>query len=85
MRRGILFYPKMAAANIQKNGRMYLPYILTRDVTAAMYLMISALAENPGLSQVLGSDTVSYTLGLASGVTALFAAVFLFYTNSFLL
>ena len=85
MRRGLLFYPKMAAANIQKNGRMYLPYILTCVVTAAMYLMISALAENPGLSQVLGSDTVSYTLGLASGVTALFAAVFLFYTNSFLL
>ncbi len=85
MRRGIFFYPKMAAANIQKNSRMYLPYILTCVITAAMYFMIHSLADNPGLSQVMGGSTVAYSLGMGTHVTALFAVIFLFYTNSFLM
>ena len=85
MNRGILFYPKMAAANIQKNGRSYIPYILTCTLTAAMYFIISALAANPGIEDLWGGTHVRYCLDMGTGVTAVFAFIFLFYTNSFLM
>ncbi|QNM06198.1 ABC transporter permease [Qiania dongpingensis] len=85
MSKGILMYPKLAATNIQKNSRTYVPYILTCILTTAMFFMIHSLAENPGLDDVLGSGTVRYTLGMATRVTGFFALIFLFYTNSFLM
>lgn len=79
------FYPKLAASNIKKNGRTYIPYILTCIFMVAMYYIISSLARNPGIKDLLGGDTVEYTLVLGGWVVAIFAAIFLFYTNSFLM
>ena len=81
----MFFYPKLAASNIRKNGRVYFPYLLTCIVTAAMYFIICSLADNPGVGQVIGGNTVRSALNMASGVVALFAVIFLFYTNSFLM
>lgn len=61
------FYPKLAASNIKKNGRTYIPYILTCIFMVAMYYIISSLARNPGIKDLLGGDTVEYTLVLGAG------------------
>lgn len=80
-----LFYPKLAAGNIKKNYKTYLPYILTCIFTVSMYYIMKSLTENEGLSGVFGGGTVGITLGLGCWVIAIFAAIFLFYTNSFLM
>ncbi len=79
------FYPKLALSNIRKNGRVYVPYLLTCIVTAAMFYIICSLADNPGIGQVIGGGIVRAALSMAGGVVALFAVIFLFYTNSFLM
>ena len=85
MNNQMFFYPKLAASNLRKNGRVYFPYLLTCVITAAMYFIICSLADNPGISQVIGGNSVRAALNMASGVVALFAVIFLFYTNSFLM
>lgn len=80
----ITFYPKIAANNIKKNKKTYVPFILTCIVTIAMFYIFKSLSVNPGIEKMLGGDTVDYVLGLGSIVVAIFAFIFLFYTNSFL-
>lgn len=80
-----VFYPKLAANNIKKNSKTYIPYMLTCIFTAAMYYIIHSLSNNEGISTLVGSDTISITLGLGNNITAIFAIIFLFYTNSFLI
>ena len=81
----IIFYPKLAKNNIKKNGKTYFPYILTCILTIAMFYIFTSLSLNPGIEQMLGGDTIAYILQLGSVVVALFAFIFLFYTNSFLI
>ena len=79
MRKG--FYWKLAAGNIRKNRKIYYPYLLTAVLTAMMLYVISSLSSN----QSLGSGNLLITLQLGKLVTTLFAGIFLFYTNSFLM
>ena len=83
MRRG--FYWRLAAGNIRKNRKTYLPYILTCIMTVAIFYIIRSLTRNPGLNEMAGGGFVHNVLGLGSAVVAIFACVFLFYTNSFLM
>ncbi len=78
------FYPKLAASNIRKNARTYIPYIITCIITVAMYYIMKSLSLNEGLEKVKGGESVKLILSLGSGVIAIFSCIFLFYTNSFL-
>lgn len=79
------FYLKMALSNIRKNKRMYFPYILTSIITIMMYYMMSGLRNNSNVESMRGGAPVTVLLQLGVGVTGIFAAIFLFYTNSFLM
>lgn len=79
------FYLKLAAGNIKKNGKTYLPYIITCILTVAAYYIVKSLSVNPGLKKMIGNAAVSYLLSFGSWVVAVFALIFLFYTNSFLM
>lgn len=79
------FFSRLAAGNIRKNGKTYIPYILTCIVTVAMFYMVKSLSCNPGLEHMVGSDTLLYIMFLGSRIVAVFAFIFLFYTNSFLM
>lgn len=81
----IRFYPALAAGNIKKNRRTYFPYILTCILTIAMFYIFKSLSFNPGIEKMLGGSTIAYILTLGSVVVALYALIFLFYTNSFLI
>lgn len=78
------FFVTLAASNIKKNGKTYIPYILTCIVTAAMFYMIKSLSLNPSLKKMVGGNTIVYMMFLGSWIVSLFALIFLFYTNSFL-
>lgn len=80
-----MMYPKLAFDNIRKNARIYLPYILTCMLMIAMFYIMKSLSLNEGLNGIFGAQTTAYILGLGTYVIGIFAFIFLFYTNSFLL
>lgn len=77
-------YPKLAAIGIRKNKRLYIPYILTCVGMVTMFYIISFLANNQDLSEIHGGNILQSMLGLGTWVVGIFALIFLFYTNSFL-
>lgn len=79
------FYARLAADNIRKNGKTYIPYILACIVTAAMFYIVKSLSLNPGLNGMAGGNFLNTAMGLGSWVITVFAFIFLFYTNSFLM
>lgn len=83
MRAGL--YPKLAWDGIRKNKRFYLPYILTCIGMVMMFYIIHYLAAMPTIKDMPGGDSMEMVLGLGTWVVALFAVIFLFYTNSFLM
>lgn len=78
-------YAKLAATNIRKNAKNYVPYILTCLITIMMFYMMCFLANNSALSTMSGGGSLSVILGLGTIVIGIFAVIFLFYTNSFLI
>ncbi|UWG95386.1 ABC transporter permease [Dehalobacter sp. DCM] len=79
------FYPKLAFINIEKNGKFYLPYLLTCVLTVAMFYIMRYIATNEGLNVMFGGSSLKSILFFGSIVVGIFAAIFLFYTNSFLM
>lgn len=79
------FYARLAANNIRKNRQIYIPYIITCTITIAFYYIMKSLSLNSGLSELIGGETINYTLGLGCRVIMIFSVIFLFYTNSFLM
>ncbi|WP_312373180.1 ABC transporter permease [Lachnoclostridium sp.] len=78
-------YAKLAATNIRKNAKNYLPYILTCLITIMMFYMMCFLANNSALGSMAGGGSLSIILSLGTIVIGIFAVIFLFYTNSFLI
>lgn len=79
------FYPRLAFDGIRKNKRLYLPYILTQIGMIMMYYIVIFLRYGESLKGTFGEGTVSIVLMLGGWVIAIFACIFLFYTNSFLI
>lgn len=79
-----MFYPKLAWTNIKKNGKTYIPYILTGILTIMMLYVMTAISRNKGLNEMQGSAVLIMILKWAVAITGIFSAIFLFYTNSFL-
>lgn len=77
-------YFHLAWDGIRKNRRLYVPYLLTGVGAAALFYILLALANGP-VAQMNGGDSLSLILRLGSFVLAIFSALLLFYTNSFLI
>lgn len=74
-------YEKLAVTNLKNNRKTYIPYIFTGVLTVMMFYIIDALSRGKGITQ----DTLKICLQYATGVIVVFAVIFLFYTNSFLI
>ena len=79
------FYFKLAITNIKKNAKTYVPYMITSILTISMFYIICSLGNNPNVSKACGTDSMKYVLFLGTWVCGIFAIIFLFYTNSFLM
>lgn len=81
-----MLYARLAADNIKKNGKAYVPYISSCVVTVAMFYIIRSLSLNKGLWNFkMGSTIIPQLMFFGAVVTGIFAAIFLFYINSFLM
>lgn len=74
-------YEKLAVTNLKNNRKTYVPYIFTGVLTVMMFYIMDALSRGKGITQ----DTLKICLQYATGVIVVFAVIFLFYTNSFLI
>ncbi len=78
-----LFYSKLAATNIRKNGRIYTPYILTCIFTVAMFYIMLFITLNNWMKEMY--QALSIIMGMGSVVIGIFSVIILLYTNSFLM
>lgn len=74
-------YTRLAFTNLKNNRKTYVPYILTAILTVMMFYIIQALAKNNSI----GDGSLSSVLSMSISVVTVFAVIFLFYTNSFLI
>ena len=80
------FYGRLAADNLKKNRQTYLPYLISCSVTGAMLYTICSLSKNEGLKNMSrGAESTTMVLQFGTFIAMFFAAIFLFYTNSFLM
>ena len=75
------FYPRLAADGIRKNRQLYLPYLLSCTGTVLMWYIMQSLSVSPLLKEIEGGATLFVILPLGKWVIAVFAVLFLFYTN----
>lgn len=74
-------YTKLAWTNLKNNHKTYVPYILTSLLTVMMFYIMDALSQTDEITNV----SLKLLLEYAVGVIVVFAVIFLFYTNSFLI
>lgn len=74
-------YGKLALTNLKNNRKTYIPYVLTSILTVMMYYIMDGLSRNSSI----GDGNVHLVLVYARAVIIIFAVIFLFYTNSFLI
>ncbi len=80
-----MFYAKLAWTGIRKNRKFYAPYLLTCVGMVMMYYIIAFLSVSDLLKGMPGGETMQGLLVMGCGVIGVFALIFLFYTNSFLI
>lgn len=80
MRKG--FLPRLAATGLKNNRQTYLPYLLTCAGTVMMFYNMCALTFH---TSTIRNSNLSTLMSIGMGVTAIFAVIFLFYTNSFVI
>lgn len=79
------FYPKLAWTGIKKNKKIYVPYMLACAGMIMMFYMICFLSTSKIVRGMVGGETMQMTLSFGCLVISVFALIFLFYTNSFLM
>ena len=79
------FYPRLAFESMRKNRRLYLPYLLTCTGMVMMEYIMLYLESSQLMRSLRGGNSIRLMMGLGVWVIALFACLFLFYTNSFLM
>lgn len=81
----VAIFPRLAWNGIKKNRRLYYPYIFTCIGIVMMFYIMSGLSRCHLFENVYGGSVILFMLDLGKNVIGLFALIFLFYTNSFLL
>ena len=78
-------YVRLAKTNIQNNRQLYLPYIISGIVTVMMFYLMMFINNNPGLKSIPGSANLQTIMAFGVGIITIFAYIFIFYTNSFII
>ena len=78
-------YARLAAQNIRKSRRLYVPYLLSGVCMVMIFYVLSALTGDPALLSMSGGAQMAMLLSLGVYVMMLFSALFLLYTSSFLM
>lgn len=83
--RPMALYPRLALSGIKGNRQAYIPYILACSGVIGMYYIVSFLSSSPLVGQMRGGEIMQTMLMLGTFILTAFSAVFLLYTNSFII
>ena len=78
-------FPTLAWSGIKKNSKLYLPYLFSCIGSVMMTYIINYVSFSPAVKAIKGGETLGGILSMGKFVLAVFALIFLFYTNSFLI
>ena len=78
-------YARLAAGGIRRNGKLYIPYILTCSLMVMIFYIVNFLSKNPLLDGMRGGEIMKEMMTVGIVIMVVFSAIFLFYTNSFLI
>lgn len=78
------FFQRLAISGMKKNKQLYVPYLFTCVGMVMMFCILQSLSYSPLLQNMKGGTNVEMCLSLGKFVIAVFAVLFLLYTNSFL-
>ena len=85
------FYPRLALSGIRRDRRIYAPYLAACIFMTAVVYDLAFLADSPALYAVgsgvngMGTSAIRLVMTLGKWVMAVFALLFFFYTNAFLI
>lgn len=77
-------YSKLAFDGIKKNGKLYVPYIISIVFMVAILYILTYLSEAPALTDMMAGDNMRAIMKMGVFVMMNFSVIFLIYTNSFL-
>lgn len=83
MRKGL--YLKLAASNLAKNRRLYIPHILAGMGLTAVFYIILTLSMDNMLGEVRGGAYLADIMPLGVAVMVVLSTIMVLYTNSFLM
>ena len=83
MRAGL--YTRLALDGIRRNRQTYLPYMLACGGTVGMHYVVSFIHHSKTVASMRGGAMFCSLMELGEWILAVFACIFLFYTNSFLM
>jgi putative ABC transport system permease protein len=78
-------YLRLAVSNLWKNRQTYVSFFLSSVCTIFVFYTFSMLALNDGIRKMPGASSMQIMMVLGAIVVAIFALMFLFYANSFLI
>ena len=80
-----LLYPRLAAQNIRKNKSTYFPYILSCITMIALFFSLVSIRDMVSDGSFYGIEQIGQILETCTPIAAIFTAIILFYTNSFVM
>ena len=79
------FYVRLAANNIRKNGKLYIPYIFTCVLSVVMFYVMMSLSLDPAVKKMFAGGTLSLIMRYGTVIVGIFVFAFLMYSNGFLM
>lgn len=79
------FYVRLAANNIRKNSKLYIPYIFTCVLSVVMFYVMMSLSLDPAVKKMFAGGTLSLIMRYGTVIVGIFVFAFLMYSNGFLM
>ena len=79
------FYARIAAENIRKNTRLYLPRILAETGLLGCFYILFTLAQDKRMEDALGGAYLSFFMTMGAIIIGLLSFILILYINRFLM
>ncbi|MGN0684431.1 MAG: FtsX-like permease family protein [Oscillospiraceae bacterium] len=81
----MFLYPKLAITGMVKNRRLYVPFVLACAGLMMIFYITAFLSNSDFVYELPGGEIMTVLMTAGWIVMLIFSAIFLFYTNSFLI
>lgn len=78
------FYLKLAATNLKRDRKMYIPFVIAYITMVSIYFMVITIMFSRGISDVPAGDNLKIMFGIGMVVMTFLMILFMLYINSFL-